>query len=88
LSNKKAPWYDGQGSQLPASDRTLKQTKEAIVMNYTQNQKISQISSHTLIIGVDIAKFKHVARAQDFRGVDLGKPLTFENNKEGFDGFT
>ena len=57
-------------------------------MNYTQNQKISQISSHTLIIGGDIAKFKHVARAQDFRGVDLGKPLTFENNKEGFDGFT
>lgn len=56
-------------------------------MNYTQNQKISEISSHTLIIGVDIEKFKHVARAQDFRGVDLGKTLTFENSKEGIDGF-
>jgi transposase len=34
-------------------------------MNYNQNKKIAQITSQTLIIGVDIAKFKHVARAQD-----------------------
>lgn len=37
-------------------------------MNYNQNEKIAQITSQTLIIGVDIAKYKHVARAQDFRG--------------------
>jgi transposase len=36
-------------------------------MNTTQNQKITQITSTTLIVGVDIAKFKHVARALDFR---------------------
>jgi transposase len=38
-------------------------------MNSTQNQKITQITSATLIVGVDIAKFKHVARAQDRREI-------------------
>ncbi|RID81556.1 IS110 family transposase [Peribacillus asahii] len=56
-------------------------------MNYNQNQKIAQITSQTLIVGVDIAKSKHVARAQDFRGMEFGKPLYFENTKPGFDGF-
>lgn len=41
-------------------------------MNYNQNEKIAQITSQTLIIGVDIAKFKHVARAQDYRGIEFG----------------
>jgi transposase len=41
-------------------------------MNYTQNQKISQITPSTLIIGIDIAKEKHVARAQDDRGIEFG----------------
>lgn len=36
-------------------------------MTYNQNKKIMQINEQTLIIGVDIAKEKHVARAQDFR---------------------
>ncbi|GIN39395.1 hypothetical protein J19TS1_23440 [Heyndrickxia oleronia] len=31
-------------------------------MNYNQNGKIAQITFQTLIIGIDIAKFKHVAR--------------------------
>jgi transposase len=53
-------------------------------MNYNQNKKIAQITSETLIIGVDIAKFKHVARAQDFRGLEFGSPCYFENTKEGF----
>ncbi|MED1472830.1 IS110 family transposase, partial [Bacillus salipaludis] len=53
-------------------------------MNYNQNKKIAQITSQTLIIGVDIAKFKHVARAQDFRGMEFGSPCYFENTKEGF----
>jgi len=54
-------------------------------MNYNQNRKISQITSTTLIIGVDIAKHKHVARAQDFRGIELGKALTFVNEEHGFE---
>ncbi|MGP4062498.1 hypothetical protein [Halobacillus sp. H74] len=36
-------------------------------MNYNQNEKIAQITSQTLVRGVDIAKFKHVARAQRFK---------------------
>jgi transposase len=58
-------------------------------MHSTQNERINQITitSSTLIVGVDIAKFKHVARAQDYRGVELGKPMTFENSREGFELF-
>jgi transposase len=56
-------------------------------MHSTQNARINQITSSTLIVGVDIAKFKHVARAQDFRGVELGKPITFENTQDGFELF-
>lgn len=53
-------------------------------MNYTQNRKISQITPTTLIIGIDIAKDKHVARAQDDRGIEFGKRLIFENGIHGF----
>ncbi|MCZ0875177.1 IS110 family transposase [Peribacillus sp. AS_2] len=56
-------------------------------MNYNQNHKISQITSETLIVGVDIAKHNHVARAQDFRGLELGKTCFFENTKAGFHSF-
>ncbi len=56
-------------------------------MNYNQNRKIAQITPETLIIGVDIAKFKHVARAQNFRGIEFGSPCYFENTKEKFQYF-
>lgn len=54
-------------------------------MNYTQNQKITQITPSTLIIGIDIAKDKHVARAQDDRGIEFGKRLIFDNRINGFE---
>lgn len=57
------------------------------LMNCTQNEKLNQVTPHTLVIGVDIAKFKHVARAQDNRGKILGKSLTFPNTKDGFEAF-
>jgi transposase len=53
-------------------------------MNYTQNEKISQITPETLIVGIDIAKDKHVARAQDDRGIEFGKRLIFENRIHGY----
>lgn len=53
-------------------------------MNYKQNEKITQLTDETLIVGIDIAKNKHVARAQDFRGIQFGRPLTFKNSFEGF----
>lgn len=56
-------------------------------MHSTQNERINQITPSTLIVGVDIAKFNHVARSQDYRGVEFGKPITFENTHEGFELF-
>jgi transposase len=53
-------------------------------MNYNQNKRIMQINEQTLIVGVDIAKEKHVARAQDFRGIEYGKTLNFSNSNRGF----
>ena len=52
-------------------------------MNYTQNKKIKQIKETTLVIGVDIAKKKHVARAQDYRGIQYDKPFKFNNTQDG-----
>jgi len=49
-----------------------------------QNAKIKAIDEHTLVIGCDIAKERHVARALDFRGIELGKTLCFENSANGF----
>lgn len=56
-------------------------------MKYTQNAKIMQITEKTLIIGVDIASETHYARAFDFRGIELGKVIKFNNDSEGFTRF-
>lgn len=56
-------------------------------MNYNQNNKIAQITPQTLVVGVDIAKYKHVARAQDFRGLEFGKAFYFENTNTDFNHF-
>jgi transposase len=48
-----------------------------------QNQRITRITEKTLVVGADIAKKIHVARAVDFRGIELGKDCTFQNEREG-----
>lgn len=48
-----------------------------------QNQRILDVTEHTLVIGADIAKETHVARAIDFRGIELGKDCVFENRRQG-----
>ncbi|USK64291.1 IS110 family transposase [Peribacillus frigoritolerans] len=53
-------------------------------MQNKQNQLIERITDQHLIVGVDIAQHVHVARAVNFRGIVVGKPLSFENNEEGF----
>ncbi len=53
-------------------------------MKRTQNEKILQIKNDTLVVGVDIAKTWHYARAFDNRGIELGKLLRFENSAQGF----
>lgn len=54
-------------------------------MNYNQNQKLAQITPSTLIVGIDIAKDKHVARFQDDRGMEFGKRMFFDNRIHGFE---
>lgn len=49
------------------------------------NQRVDRITSKTLVVGVDIAKEKHVAQAADFRGRVLNRrPIRFENSESGF----
>lgn len=48
-------------------------------MKYNQNHKIAQVTSRKLIIGVDIARFAHVARAR--------MPFHFGNAGSDFEGF-
>ncbi|WP_387828611.1 IS110 family transposase, partial [Paenarthrobacter sp. NPDC057981] len=61
----------------------------ALIMKFKQsvkqNQRIERITSHHLIIGIDIAKFKHVARATDYRGIERGSYLVFSNDLEGYE---
>jgi len=46
-------------------------------------QKRSAIKPDTLVVGIDVAKFQHVARAI-LPGGDISKPFPFANNREGF----
>jgi len=48
-----------------------------------QNQRINRISETTLVIGTDIAKHTHVARAFNYRGIELGKRCLFQNDDNG-----
>lgn len=49
-----------------------------------QNKKILSIDERTLIVGADVAKEIHFARAQDFRGIEYSKPFKFDNSRKGF----
>jgi transposase len=48
-----------------------------------QNQRITRITDSTLVVGADIAKRTHVARAVDFRGIELGRDCVFQNDQQG-----
>ena len=48
------------------------------------NQRLSEITPNTLIVGVDIAKNEHWARFVDFRGIEHGKAIKFKNDINGF----
>lgn len=56
-------------------------------MNYTQIRHLNQITPSTLIVGVDVSKRFHIARAQDYRGQEFGKHIKFLNTNEGFKAF-
>ena len=50
----------------------------------SQNQRIERITISHLVVGVDIAKETHVARAVNFRGIEQGRGISFSNNEAGF----
>ena len=57
-------------------------------MNYTQNEKLAQVSESTLVVGIDIGSETHYARAFDWCGVEYSKkPIKFANTAEGFRDF-
>jgi transposase len=62
----------------------------ALIMKFkqtdAQNQRIEQITTSHLIIGIDMAKEMHVAQATNFRGIIVSKRhLPFSNSIEGFE---
>ena len=54
-------------------------------MNYTQNDKIKQVTEKTLVVGIDVGSETHYARTFDWRGIELGKVFRFSNSREGFE---
>lgn len=44
-------------------------------MNYTQNEKIEQITVTTMVVGIDIGRQTHYARDLDYRGRELTKRI-------------
>lgn len=49
------------------------------------NKKLEAITSKTIIMGVDIAKRRQWARFVDYRGIEIGKAIRFDNDKSGFE---
>lgn len=54
-----------------------------LTQTHKQNQRIERISENTLVVGVDIAKNKHIARAFNYRGMELGNRCVFTNDLTG-----
>ena len=52
--------------------------------HHNTNENLKQLCSETLIIGIDISKKSHVARAVDYRGMELSTPKTFKSDLNGF----
>ena len=48
-------------------------------MNNTREKRLSQLNEKSFLVGVDISKGFHVARAFDYRGIEIGKTLEFDN---------
>ncbi|MGV3240458.1 IS110 family transposase, partial [Streptococcus hyovaginalis] len=56
-------------------------------MNNTRNHRLNQVSTSTLIIGIDIAKNTHYACAVDDRGVELSTSFSIHQSHHGFHQF-
>ena len=54
-------------------------------MKNQTNQKLEAITTNTLIVGVDVAKSLQWARFVDYRGMEIYKTISFQNDKNGFE---
>jgi len=54
-------------------------------MKNRTNQRLEEVTVNTLVVGMDIAKTKHWARFTDYRGFEMGKAVSFTNEREGFE---
>ena len=54
-------------------------------MNFTQNDRLSQVTTDTLVVGVDIGSQDHYARGFNWRGFEFSKgAFNFNNTRDGF----
>ena len=44
-------------------------------MNLTQSDRLKQVTSDTLIVGVDVGSQTHFCRALDWRGFELSRRI-------------
>lgn len=54
-------------------------------MKNRTNQRLEEITTGTLIVGVDVAKSVQWARFVDYRGMEVCKTVSFQNNRQGFE---
>ncbi|MDR6879614.1 hypothetical protein [Bacillus sp. 3255] len=61
--------------------------RSALTMKFkqldTQNQRVEQITTSHLVVGIGMAKETHVAQTTNFRGIK--RHLSFSNSIEGFE---
>jgi len=66
--------------------RTKIINQEAISkMKNQTNRKLEEITTRTLVVGIDVAREIHWIRFVDYRGVEVGKAIRFTNVREGFE---
>lgn len=63
----------------------IKKTGRLSQMKNRANQKLEEITTGTLIVGVDIAKEMQWARFVDYRGIEAGRAIKFRNDRQGFE---
>ena len=49
------------------------------------NRKLEAITYKTIVVGIDIAKSRQWARFVDYRGMEIGKAVSFNNDRDGFE---
>jgi len=54
-------------------------------MKNRTNQRLEEIAVGMLIVGVDVAKSVQWARFVDYRGIEVGKAVSFRNDRQGFE---